>query len=188
MVVSGTQQPARLTASEKAWSALLVVAGLILVVGVLAWFADSTDGTLKTKETSSSEPVGEGATGHKVSSSTDYSENLVLGALGTGAALILAGAFYGRIREIKLPGGVTVGLGELPEKKKKVIEEAVENKIELAAVEPGQKQIIATAAKGLALERFGTDYWGVVPQPPDEYLRSIGEQAAEDAVRALTRT
>ena len=74
---------------------MLVVLGSLLTVGVLIWFGLSTDdGGLKSKVTTVTEPVGQTASGTKTTTTTDYADTIVVFALTSGAALVLAGAFY----------------------------------------------------------------------------------------------
>lgn len=100
-----TKLPAALTPAEQRWSGMLVALGIVLIVGVTVWFGLSTDnGGLKSKVSVVPEPVGQSAAGTKTTTTTDYADTIVIFALTAGAAFILAGAFYGRLRELKLGG------------------------------------------------------------------------------------
>ncbi len=184
-VEEGTTQPAPLTKSEKGWSALLVVLGVALIAGVFIWFANSTDGTLKTKDTTTTEPVGENASGTKTTEAEEYSENIVLGCLTIGAVLIISGAFFGRIREIKLPLGAGVTIGELPPDKKQVVEETIQQEVNKLAPDPNKQEVVAAAAIQKTLERVRAEYWGVIPKPPEDYLRSVAQQAVQDVASKI---
>src|SRR5436190_2404111 len=130
-----TKLPAPLTVTEQAWSAVLVIIGSLLTVGVLIWFGLSTDdGGLKSKVTTVTEPAGQTASsgqtaaGTKTTTTTDYADTIVIFALTSGASLILAGAFYGRLRELKL-GALTFDVGELPPQKQQELDQQVASKV-----------------------------------------------------------
>jgi hypothetical protein len=180
-----TKLPAPLTTTEKLWSALLVVLGVLLTVGVLIWFGATTEGGgLKSKVTKITEPVGQNPSGQKVTDTTDYADTVVIFALTAGAAFILAGAFYGRLREIKL-GALTLGLGELPPDKEQQLDEKIEKKVEETAPAPEKKEAVRAAAQSLARRDLQRQYWGVFPSPPDDALESAASTAVAKALSAF---
>lgn len=174
-----TKLPAPLTKGEKAWSAVLVAMGLVLTVGVLVWFGLSTDdGGLKSKVTTTIE-TGTGASLRKETTQTDYADTVVIFALTSGVALMLAGAFFGRLRELKL-GGLSFRVGELPPEKEKELDQAVEANV---PAEVANRPAVVAAAKLLARQKFYAEYWGPVPSPPTPALRAIARDAAAEVVR-----
>ena len=182
---STTKLPAALTTSEKWRAALLVVLGILLTIGVLVWFGLSTeDGGLKSKVTNVSEPVGEGATGTKTTTTTDYADTVVIFALTVGAAFILAGAFYGRLRELKL-GGLALGLGELSPEKEHELDAKVDEQVKAEVADPTKQKIVKAAALSLASEEVRSQFWGVVPSPPSGTLDDIARTASRRALETF---
>jgi hypothetical protein len=179
MTSATTKLPAPLTSTEKAWSAVLVILGLLLTVGVLIWFGASTaGGGLKSKVTTITE-TGTGASASKKTEETDYADTVVIFALTSGVALMLAGAFFGRLRELKL-GGLTLGVGELPAEKQKELDGKIEEKI--PADTKGREKVVA-AAKTFARQKFYDTYWGAIPSPPADAMDAIAEDAANAATQ-----
>jgi len=116
VVATGTtkEQPAKLSKTEMGLAALLMVGGVVLIAILLSAFIGRTnDWSLKSKESTETTEATEAA-GEKTMTSTEYSDSVVIAGLGLGALLILTGAFYGRIREITLPGGSVLKLGDPP--------------------------------------------------------------------------
>jgi hypothetical protein len=178
-----SKTPNKLSTTEKWWSALLVVLGSLLIIGILVWFGASTDdGGLKSKVTKVTEPSGQQA-GNKTTETTDYADTVVIFALTVGAALVLSGAFYGRLRELKL-GALTVGVGELPPDKKEKIAETADEALKEKQPDDTKRAVLTKAAEALAQERVRSDYWGVVPSPPDNYLEEVARQAASKVANA----
>jgi len=180
-----TKLPAPLTTAKRWWSALLVVLGCVLVVGVLVWFGFSTDGGgLKSKEATTSEPVGQQASGMKTSKTTDYADTIVIFALTAGAAFVLSGAFYGRLRELKL-GALTIGLGELAPEKQQELDDKVSTAVSSQLANPQQRHVATVAAQTLARKELKDRYWGVMPAPPEETVDEVATTAAQQAVSAF---
>lgn len=89
-----------------------LVLGTLLTVGTLLWFGLAHNGgtgfVSKTITT-----TGTGSTTKTVE--TDYSTTIVVFALTTGAAFILAGGLYGRLRDLTL-GNIKIDLDDGSEK------------------------------------------------------------------------
>ncbi len=108
-VENGEPPPLRpLDAWEKAAIRVLIVLGVLLTAGTLAWFGlDHRGGggfvskVVTTVHTGSSSKVVE----------TDYSTTVVIFALTIGATFVLAGTLYGRLRDITL-GALKVELDD----------------------------------------------------------------------------
>ena len=180
-----TKLPAPLTQAEQGWTAVLVILGAMLTVGVLIWFGLSTDdGGLKSKVTTVTEPAGQTTSGTKTTTTTDYADTIVIFALTAGAALVLAGAFYGRLRELKL-GALTLGVGELAPDKQQQLDQQVASQVSSQVDDPQKREVATAAAKALARETLKRQYWGVVPSPPPETISQAAEHAATRAVQAL---
>jgi hypothetical protein len=144
-----------------------VTVGALLMVVLLVWFLAEGGGTLKTKET-------------KGNTTTEYSDNLVIAGLALGALLVLCGAFFGRIREITLPGGAGLKLAELTESKKETLQEKVTEKAS-AAVSVERTPEVAVAAYGRALEKLRAQFPGaVLAEPPDGLLDSLAAEAVDE--------
>ena len=95
---------------ETASVILLMTLGTVLVVGVLGWFvAHDKTGGLTTKSITT---TGSGAS--QVVQETDYTDTVLIFALTAGAAFVLSGALYGRLRDITL-GGVKLTLSDSSE-------------------------------------------------------------------------
>jgi hypothetical protein len=175
--VVATATPARLSTTERIWAGIISVLGAALVLGTLVWFAVSTGGELVSKETLTS-TTGDGAS---ATETTEYSDAIVVFALTAGTGLLLAGAFYGRLRELKL-GALTLGLGELPPEKQQTIAEKVTEQIAGTTDDPRQQARLAAEAMARAQEMFREAYWGVVPSPPDEALEELAREATSDVL------
>jgi hypothetical protein len=170
--------PAKLSTTERIWAGIISVVGAGLVAGTLVWFGWSTGGELVSKETRATAT----ADGASTTDTTEYSDEIVVFALTAGTGLLLAGAFYGRLRELKL-GALTLGLGELPPRKQQAMAEKVTEAIASMTDDPGRQRVLAAAAQARAQEMFRSAYWGVIPSPPDEVLEEIARKAASDVLR-----
>lgn len=182
------KEPAKLSRTEKWLAGLLIVGGLALIVILLSAFMGRSDQwSLKTKETSD---VTEGTTttGKKVATSVEYSDSVLIAGLGIGGLLVLTGAFYGRIREITLPGGAALKLGDLPEEKEQELAKAVEDKAKAEAGKsetPVSADALAAEARNQAQLIFQQKYWGAIPRPPENDLAQIAQEAVERAHKIL---
>jgi hypothetical protein len=156
VIQAGQSKPAeKLDKAEKTLATLLVILGVLLVVGTLVWFGVSSDGNLKSKETVTTEPVG-GASGQKEVKETEYAEAVTIFALTIGAVLIISGAFFGRIREIKL-GTATVVVGGAPEEEKKAAQDKAAEKAEELAP-PEKEEEAGKVARTLAAQQVDLAY------------------------------
>ena len=182
-VAATAKRPEPLTGSEKLWQLALFITGALLILGILVWFGLSTDGGGLTSQVSeSTEPVG-GGTGTKETTTTNYADTVVIFALTLGGALILAAAFYGRLRELKL-GGLTLGLGELPPDQQEKLDKKTEQVITRSTDDEDKQRVLKAAAQRLARERFYKQYWGVRPRLPEADLNRIAEDTAQEVLRA----
>jgi hypothetical protein len=178
-----SKTPEKLSTAEKRWSGLLVGLGSLLIIGVLVWFGLSTgDGGLKSKTVKVREPALN-KPGTKTTETTDYADTVVIFALTVGAALVLGGAFYGRLRELKL-GALTLGVGELPPEKQQTLAKAADQALKPQQSDADKRAVLTKAAQALAQQRIRGEYWGVVPRPPDDYLEKVAKEAAIDVVHA----
>lgn len=167
---------------------MLIIGGLALTVILLSAFMGRSDQwSLKTKETSDVTEAT-ATTGRKVATSVEYSDSVLVAGLGIGGLLILTGAFYGRIREITLPGGVALKLDGLPDEKEKVLNKAVADKAKAKADEsqvPVTAEALAAEARDQAQLIFQHRYWGAIPRPPDNDLAEIASEAVDRAHKIL---
>jgi hypothetical protein len=171
-----TDTPQRLSWREIVLATLLMIGGFVLVVFVLETLL--TDGKWLIEE---SKTTGDGAS--KVIESKKYSDTLPLAAVGVGAALFICGAFFGRLREITLPGGIVAKFGDA----KKEIEEKVEQAVDAAAkngeVAPEKvaavKETASVDAKARFVDEFFTGRVGEVQ------LDSVVEQAIASAKQSV---
>ena len=148
----GKAPPTPLTNPEKHIAQALAIAGALLMVVLLVWFLVEGGGTLKTKET-----VG--------TTTTEYSDSLVIAGLGLGTLMVLCGAFFGRIREITLPGGAGLKLAELTESKKETLRDKVAEKT-AAEVPEELKLEVGVAAYDRVLEKLRAQFPGAVLAEP----------------------
>jgi hypothetical protein len=161
-------RPTPLTSGEQTIAWALVIAGALLMVALLVWFLAEADGTLRTKEVHGSD-------------TTEYSDTLVIAALGLGGLLVLCGAFFGRLREITLPGGGGIKLAELAEPKKEALQEKIAGASIDADVPDELKPRLATAAYDRSLEKFRAQFPGAVAaNPSDQVLDSLAAEAVEE--------
>ena len=178
--------PAKLSTTEKWLAALLIVGGLVLTLILLSAFMGRSDQwSLKTKETSDVTD-GTATTGKKVATSVEYSDSVLIAGLGIGGLLVLTGAFYGRIREITLPGGAGLKLGDLPEETEQELDKAVVAKAEAKAGNAVEPEALAAEARSQASLIFQQRYWGAIPRPPQNDLDQIAAEAVDRAHKILT--
>jgi hypothetical protein len=172
------EPPTPLAGAEKFLAGLLIVAGIGLIIAVPAIFL--TDGKWLIEETTT---TGEGAT--KTVATKKYSDTLPLTAVGVGGLLVLCGAFFGRLREITLPGGAGIKLADAKEKLDEKVEEKAKRKAEQGEVPEGKvedlKEAALKEASASLLDRVST----TAAPPPDRELDRMAEQAVESAKEAL---
>ncbi|HEX8690566.1 MAG TPA: hypothetical protein VF729_10025, partial [Solirubrobacterales bacterium] len=118
-------QPAKLSCTEKWLAGLLIVIGAVLIAILLSAFMDRSESwSLKSKETTET-TAATSAAGKKEVKTVEYSESVLIAGLGLGGLFLLTGAFYGRIREITLPGGAGLKIGELPPEKEEELAKTI---------------------------------------------------------------
>jgi hypothetical protein len=174
--------PKPLSGTDKFLAGVLIVLGVGLVIGTLIWFAASTEGGgLVSKETKTTEPVGQAATGEKVVTQTDYADTVVIFALTIGAGLLLSGALFTRLKEVKI-GGATVVL-QAPES---VVKEAGDKAAKVSQeIAPGDKKA-ETAARQLAEQQVTLAYFTAPPDVKASIADLVGEQAGKAAAQTAT--
>jgi uncharacterized Tic20 family protein len=170
-----------LSRGQRAIAVLIVLLGLMLVAGSLLWLGLSTDdGVLAAKQTFTVETAGK-----KTVTETEFAETLVIAALTIGAVLILVGAFFGRIREIKF-GNSGIALTEAQSKKvaqgldaatKTANKKAPEGK----QTEAAQRAIALAVPALLALVSAKET---PAPMSPEVIGEAAGIKAAEDIKQA----
>jgi hypothetical protein len=184
---TGPTPPAKLSSTEKALAGLLMGVGAILVAVLLsAFMASSSSWSLVSKE-SSETVAGTTQAGEKKATTTEYSSTVLITGLGIGALLFLSGAFYGRIREITLPGGGGIKVGDMPPEKKEELQKKIEKKAPAKAQAlsgTSTDELVKEAVKEADL-LFKHKYWGPVPEPPSEDLETIADEAVERASAVL---
>lgn len=175
---SKTETPSPLSKSEKWLAALLIVGGVVLTIVVLTILL--TDGKWLIEESST---TGEGA--DKVVASKKYSDTLPLAAVGIGGLLVLCGAFFGRLREISLPGGASIKLGDVKEHLEEKVVKAAEETAKEQSLSPEQAATLKESARKEAKVRF-LDEVAVEPRPmADRELDRIASEAIDSAKAAL---
>ena len=165
----------------------MIVLGFALVVGTLIWFGLSTeDGSLVSKEVTTTEPAGKEAAGQKTVKETNYADTVVIFALTIGAVMALSGAFFGRIREIKI-GGAVLSMVEAPKEvaddAKKKAEEEAKKKVSGEA----QEEKVAAVAGSLATQQINLAYAMAPPSERSTIAEVVGAAAAETAVQTVNR-
>jgi hypothetical protein len=173
-----------------ALAALLMVVGAAMIVILLwAFMAHNHSWSLVSKEATETTAATSSA-GAKKSATTEYSDSVLVAGMGLGALFLLSGAFFGRIREITLPGGISMKVGDLPPEKEEELKDAIAEKAKTkAASQPGvaSEKLQEEAAKQAALV-FRDQYWGAIPQPSKRDLNNIAEEAVERAGKVLADT
>jgi hypothetical protein len=172
---AGTKKtPSPLSRTEKALAGLLMVAGVAIVVIVLSLFL--TDGKWLIEETTT---TGDGAT-RKIETKK-YSDTLPLAAVGVGGLLILCGAFFGRLREITLPGGAGIKIGDAQEQVEQKINEKAEEAAKKGEVEPSKVDALKDAARKEASLLVLDKVRETSTLPEADELDSIANEAVEKA-------
>lgn len=180
--VGQSKTPEKLSDAEKFLAGVMLVLGVLLTVGTLAWFASSTDGTLKSKEKVTKEPVGPEATGEKSITETDYADTVVIFSLTLGGVLILAGAFFGRIREIRL-GTATIAMIAPEEARREAQDRAAAKAREKAPA--GRQDEAVALARNLAGQQVGLAYLMAPASARASVPEAVAEAAALTAVRSV---
>lgn len=177
-----TKQPHVLSDSERHWAATLAVCGVALILGTLVWYGLSHTGTrtggvegaLVTKITTTSEPSNKAEP--KTTTTTEYGETIVIFDLTIGTAMLLCGAFYGRIREIKVEG---MDLSLEPAEAE-AVNKGIEDAVNEAATP--KKEAVAPLAKTVAHQRAAEAILTSARGLPTEKLEEIGRQAVRDVL------
>jgi hypothetical protein len=184
VAVGQSKSSNKLTRTEWWLAALLICFGVLLICGTLGWYALSTDGAaMVSKEIHTTEPVGKAA-GEKKTEETDYAESLITFGLTIGAVMVIAGAFFGRIREIKF-GTASVVL-TAPEEEKEKAERKAEDDAKVAAP-PGKEDEAAALARTLASQQIDLAYAVAPPSAKSSVADGVGSAAAATAVSALAK-
>lgn len=181
-------QPAKLSFTEKWLAALLILSGVVLTAILLSAFLARADAwALKSKEvTETTEATTEA--GATVTTTVEYSDTGLITGLALGALLVLSGAFFGRLREITLPGGAGLKLGELPPEKEEELEATIGEAVQAKAAQEGVPRPpaeVAEEAMRQARALFQSRYWGVVPEPPRSDLEAIAKEAVDRATKLM---
>jgi hypothetical protein len=175
MPPAGTKKtPSPLSNTERVLAGMLMVAGLAVVIVVLALFL--TDGKWLIEETTT---TGEGAT--KTIETKKYSDTLPLTAVGVGGLLVLCGAFFGRLREITLPGGAGIKIGAAQEHVNEKIDATAQKAADKGQIEPDKMEDLKDAARKeasvLVLDKVRET--STLPEPDE--LDAIAKEAIERA-------
>jgi len=180
-----TVQPAKLSCTEKWLAGLLMVLGVgMLVVLLSAFMSRGQDWSLISKEVTEVTAATAEA-GEKKTTTTEYSDSVLITGLGVGGLFILTGVFFGRIREIALPGGISMKLGELPPDKDKELKDSIEKKAKEKGATDEKAKALAEEARKQAGLVFQDEYWGAVPQPSSDDLERIADKSVERAEKIV---
>ena len=172
---------------------MLVIAGLALTFGTMLWYglSERPTGTAGTESGSATGLISKVSTTRKgqgaaqeVTTTTESSDTILIFALTAGVALSLSGAFYGRMREIKL-GGLDMTVGDLPEEAKEKLKSSVQAAAASANVSDATKASVETAAGELAKGRLIENHSGVVPKLADKTLDEAAQQAVADVLKLV---
>jgi len=185
LIATGPSKPAKkLDTAERVLAGILIGLGFLLIIGVLVWFAASTDnGSLVSKEVTTTEPVGQETTGQKKVEETNYADSVVVFALTIGAVMTLSGAFFGRIREIKF-NGVVVSM-DAPEEVANQAQKTAEEKAKEEATTPENETAAAVLAGSLAKQQIGLAYAIAPAGARSGVADAVGAACAATAVRTV---
>jgi preprotein translocase subunit YajC len=164
---------------------LMIALGIaILAFTLIAFSNPGSEFTFKAKEVATT--TTEAATTEKPETKvekteTDYADTVVIFALTIGAALMLAGGFYGRLRSLKL-GGLEIGLvGD--EEKEKVAKEAAA-KVGEKIDDPEKKKAAEVAVGPVAQAELGR-FAAAGILPTEQVIALASSQAADKVARAV---
>jgi hypothetical protein len=178
----------QLSPTEKWLAGLLMGAGVVMIVVLLsAFMARGQAWSLTSKETTETTAATSSAAEKKINT-VEYSDSVLIAGMSLGAVFLLTGAFFGRIREITLPGGAVLKVGDLPPEKEKELKDVISKKAtEKAGETAGQvtPEALAEEAVKQAGVVFHDQYWGAVPRPSTEDLEQIAEKALDRAGKVL---
>lgn len=174
-----TTAPPSLTEGEQVVAVLLSLFGIALVLGAFIWLGISTrGGHLAAKEAvTTTQVAGRGVT----TTSTDYAETLVIATMTVGAALLLCGVFFGRIRSISI-GGTGISLDARKDMAKKGAAAVIQAKETAEERAPADKQAEAgQLALALAIPAVvGLASWGIRSLSPETIGEAVGIEAANE--------
>jgi hypothetical protein len=178
-------KPSELSKGERRLATLLIVIGILTIVILMSAFMARSNGwALISKETREVTKATAQA-GEKTSTSTEYSDSVLIAGLSLGAVFLLTGAFYARIREITLPGGAGIKLGELPPREAEKLNNVIAKKAKDSGVEDSRQGELIEKAQIQAKAVFDQQYWGVVPEPQESELAAIAETAVDQAKKLM---
>ncbi len=147
----------------------LILLGVLLVACFAGGAVYARTAGSETVETPSTKPkAGEAKT---TTTKSAPSETLLTTLLGTGAALIIVGALYGRISTIKLPGGIEVSMSKQAEKK------TIKKSLEKHPNQPEKAAAVAQTAQTLLLQEAGEEGSPTV-DPSDTQIEKAIEVAS----------
>lgn len=185
--------PKPLSGGERFLAGLLIALGIVVVAVTLYAFSNTDSSfTFKSKEVSTtSEPVAstetEGETTGtatpeiKATQEVEYADTVVIFALTIGAALILAGGFYGRLRSLKL-GGLEIGL--VGEEEKGAVTDEAAKKVAEKVSDPSKEEAAKAAAGAVAVaDLHRVAALGIKPTQP--VIDWVSSQAAEKVAAAV---
>jgi hypothetical protein len=180
VLATASSTPAKkLDKAEKGVAGILMVLGIVLIAGILVWFAASTkDGSLLAKEIATTEQNGQ-----KTITEKNYADGVVTLALTLGAVLILSGAFFGRIREIKFAGGTVLSM-EAPEEVAEEAKKTAEDRAK-AKAPTGKEEEAAAIAGSLAKQQIGLAYATAPSGARPVIAEAVGAACAKTAVKAV---
>ena len=163
---------------------LIVLGVLMLVVLLSAFMKRGQDWSLISKE-ATEVTAGTADAGEKTTTTTEYSDSVLITGLGVGGLFILTGVFFGRIREIALPGGISMKLGELPPDKDEELKDSIEKKAKEKGATDEEVKTLAEEARKQAGLVFQDEYWGAIPQPSSDDLERIADKSLERAKKLV---
>lgn len=159
------EKPAPNVVTSRKANPWLIVLGILLVACFAGGTVYARTAGSETVETSG---PNTGANASKTTTTKNApSETLLTTLLGTGAALIIVGALYGRISTIKLPGGVELSLAKDAEEK------TIKKAVEQHPNEPDKAAEVAQKAQSLLLQDVGKG-----ATPTDEDIEEAVELAS----------
>jgi len=192
------KKPQSLTKYESVGAVVLFIAGLALIGLTLYGFSNTDSNFIfKSKEVTKTEPVQQSSSGGQAEESkpqnggqigtttteeVEYADTVVIFALTAGAALALGGAFYGRLRSLKL-GGLELGIVG-SEEEQKAADKAAETVQDSTKVSDDHKEIVTKAAQEVAKADLRVAAaMGI--KPTDSLIDGIGSQAAKKVTDVL---
>ncbi len=176
------EKPAKNVVTSRKANPWLIGLGILLLIAFAGGVYYATDTGSETVEEPTAKTGQSTTTGQDEASSNTTTEKkapsdtLLTTLLGTGAALIVVGALYGRISTIKLPGGVEIGLSA--DEKEKTAQKVSEKVKEKAAagqpIDPAKiAELTQKANDQLLQEKEKRARGGKLEELPDEEISSL---------------